>query len=361
MEGWIKLYRAIQSNDLWTSEPFSRGQAWVDLLLSANHKESFFYKRGNKVIVKRGQVGRSEVELSDRWKWSRTKVRKFLKDQEKEQQIKIAKSRITQVLTIVNYDVYQEKEQQTGQQKDSKSTTEEQQKNIYKNEEKEKNVNNEKNKKEREEALSQIQDLQAQNKKLKSQLALKAENKKLKEKSSEKKEGEPMFGPEDFDENGDLVITHSYQIDLGGLEEIVPPPVSAHDRAPKTASDSDKPYKMALSGYLFEGWTQKLKEAFILYCEVKHDNGAFGATQVKMRISEITQAMEKHEMPKIISLIKEAANGSWADFQFDKRIKEREVRAKKNSSEEIDHKSPLFCGSESLEHKNVWNIPNQES
>lgn len=129
MEGWIKLHRMIQNNDLWMCEPFTRGQAWVDLLLIANHKESFFYKRGNKVIVKRGQVGRSEVELSDRWKWSRTKVRKFLKDLEKEQQIEIHKSRITQVLTIINYDLYQQEEQQ----KDNRKTTEEQQKNIYKN------------------------------------------------------------------------------------------------------------------------------------------------------------------------------------------------------------------------------------
>ena len=120
MEGWIKLHRTIQDNPLWRSEPFSRGQAWVDLLLLANHKESFFYKRGNKVTVLRGQVGRSEVELSDRWKWSRTKVRKFLTELQEEQQIKIRKSRITQVLTIVNYDNWQQKEQQ----KDNRKTTE---------------------------------------------------------------------------------------------------------------------------------------------------------------------------------------------------------------------------------------------
>lgn len=139
MEGWIKLHRGLLDNDLWRSEPFSRGQAWVDLLLLANHKESFFYKRGNKVIVKRGQVGRSSVELSDRWKWSRTKINKFLKDLEKEQQIIIHKSNVTQLLTIVNYDVYQEKEQQTEQQKDNRKTAEVQQKDTYKNEKKEKN------------------------------------------------------------------------------------------------------------------------------------------------------------------------------------------------------------------------------
>lgn len=134
--GWIKLHRAIQSNPIWNSEAFSRGQAFVDLLLLANHKDSFFYKRGNKVIVKRGQVGRSEVELSDRWKWSRTKVRKFLKDLEKEQQVIIHKSRVTQLVTIVNYDNYQEKEQR----KNNRKTTEEQQKDTYKNDKKEKNT-----------------------------------------------------------------------------------------------------------------------------------------------------------------------------------------------------------------------------
>ena len=144
MEGWIKLHRAILDNDLWKSEPFSRGQAWVDLLLLANHKESFFYKRGNKVIVKRGQVGRSSVELSDRWKWSRTKINKFLKDLEKEQQIITHKSSVTQLLTIVNYDVYQEKEQQTGQQKNNRKTAEVQQKDTYKNDKKERMIKKEK-------------------------------------------------------------------------------------------------------------------------------------------------------------------------------------------------------------------------
>jgi hypothetical protein len=161
MEGWIKLHRCLVENSLWNSEPFSKGQAWVDLLLIANHKESFFYKRGNKITVKRGQVGRSEVELSDRWKWSRNKVNKFLKDLEKEQQILIIKSTITQVLTIVNYDTYQEKEQQTIQQtiqqKDSRKTaegtTEEQQKDTYNND---KNVNNDKNEKKKDIPVSEI-------------------------------------------------------------------------------------------------------------------------------------------------------------------------------------------------------------
>jgi hypothetical protein len=140
MEGWIKLHRSLLESDFWKCEPFSRGQAWVDLLMLANFKDSFFYKRGVKVDVKRGQVGRSEVELSDRWKWSRTKVRKFLKDLEKEQQIKVVKTSVTQIVTVLKYEEFQSEEQQ----KDSKRTTKEQQKDSRKTHIKnEKNDNNE--------------------------------------------------------------------------------------------------------------------------------------------------------------------------------------------------------------------------
>ena len=140
--GWIKLHRSLQDNPLWTCEPFTRGQAWVDILMTANHQHSFFFKRGIKIDVERGQLARSEVELADKWKWSRTKVRKFLKDLEKEQQVIQQKTFVTQVLTIVNYEFYQEKEQQVIQQKDSRKTAERQQKDTYKNVKKNKNVNN---------------------------------------------------------------------------------------------------------------------------------------------------------------------------------------------------------------------------
>lgn len=116
MKGWISIHRKILQNGMWLSEPFSRGQAWIDLLLLASHKPTYFYKRGVKIDLKRGQLGVSEVGLSQRWKWSRTKTRKFIKDLEKEQQIIQQKNNVTQVLTIINYDEYQQKEQQSGQQ-----------------------------------------------------------------------------------------------------------------------------------------------------------------------------------------------------------------------------------------------------
>jgi len=128
MSGWIKLHRKILESQVWTSEPFSRGQAWVDLLLLANHEYGFFYLRDHKIEVQRGQVGWSHLRLSKRWKWSRTKVKRFIKDLENEQQVKQQQSHSTSVITILNYDEYQEKEQQ----KDNRNATGMQQKDTNK-------------------------------------------------------------------------------------------------------------------------------------------------------------------------------------------------------------------------------------
>ncbi len=136
--GWVKLYRKIQDWNLWTQEKFTRGQAWVDLILMANHKENSFRIRGNVIIVKRGQVGRSEDALAVRWRWSRNKVRRFLKDLKMAQQIEQQKSRILSIITIVNYDLYQEN---GAVSETTDDTTERQQKDTNKNV---KNVKNEK-------------------------------------------------------------------------------------------------------------------------------------------------------------------------------------------------------------------------
>ena len=138
MDGWVKIHRKIIENHLWLCEKFTRSQAWIDLLLLANHKDGFFYMRGVKVDIKRSQIGWSEKKLSNRWSWSRTKVRKFLKDLEKEHQIKIIKSNVTQIVTIINYDMYQSE----VPQKDTRSTPEVHQKDTNKKEKKEKNDKN---------------------------------------------------------------------------------------------------------------------------------------------------------------------------------------------------------------------------
>lgn len=118
-------------NYLWQDEPFTRGQAWVDLLMLANHKDGYIRIRGNKIPVKRGQVGWSVARLAERWKWSRWKVQHFLDELQDEQQIQQQKNNVSSLITLVNYEKYQETptaeptadQQQTDTNKNEKNTS----------------------------------------------------------------------------------------------------------------------------------------------------------------------------------------------------------------------------------------------
>lgn len=82
--GWIKLYRTIADHEIWTGEPFTRGQAWVDLLLMACFADTEFV-RGDKVIhLSEGTIMTTLGYLAKRWnrsvKWVRYTLQ-ILKDQ----------------------------------------------------------------------------------------------------------------------------------------------------------------------------------------------------------------------------------------------------------------------------------------
>ena len=62
--GWIRLYRSLLDSDLWLKEPFTRGQAWVDLIGLANYADTERIYKGQPQIVRRGQLAVSEVWLA---------------------------------------------------------------------------------------------------------------------------------------------------------------------------------------------------------------------------------------------------------------------------------------------------------
>jgi hypothetical protein len=125
MEGWIKLHRQIIEHPDYFSEPFTRVMAWIDLLMLANHKGMNMYVRGNKVEIKRGDTAIAQETLATRWKWSRTKVKRYLNELEKDRQIVQQKSNVINTISIVNYDAYQSDDTTESSADD---TTEDQQK-----------------------------------------------------------------------------------------------------------------------------------------------------------------------------------------------------------------------------------------
>ena len=107
-QGWICLHRQIENNWVWENKPFSYGQAWIDMLLLANHEKNRF-PLGNEVItVEKGNFVTSELKLMARWGWSKTKVRRFLKLLENDGMIIKKTDRKKTTITIVNYSKFQD-------------------------------------------------------------------------------------------------------------------------------------------------------------------------------------------------------------------------------------------------------------
>jgi len=141
-KGNFSLERRLLESDLWLSEKFTWGQAWVDMIGLANYEDSSFRIRNIKIEVKRGQLAWSSVNLAQRWHWSRNKLRNFLNVLKKDQQIIVESKQqnmmLTTIITIINYESYQRKStaeytkkgtpdstakrHQTVQQKDTSNT-----------------------------------------------------------------------------------------------------------------------------------------------------------------------------------------------------------------------------------------------
>lgn len=107
--GYVKIWRKSFGNRMYFAEPFTRWQAWIDLLLLAAHETHDVYIRGVKMTLERGQALTGEDYLARRWKWSRGKVRRYMSELSSKtvQQIVQQKNNVCTVTTILNYNEYQ--------------------------------------------------------------------------------------------------------------------------------------------------------------------------------------------------------------------------------------------------------------
>ncbi|WP_239705750.1 MULTISPECIES: DnaD domain protein [unclassified Mammaliicoccus] len=146
MGGWISLHRSIENHWLYEEErKFSKFEAWIDLLLMVNHKDNKTVMDGKLITVKRGQRITSLRKLGDRWKWSLTKVDSFLRLLEEDKMIVVKKDTKKTLVTIVNYDVYQNVNLEKRHRKDSEKTEKEHRKDREKTQKKTNNNDNKEN------------------------------------------------------------------------------------------------------------------------------------------------------------------------------------------------------------------------
>jgi len=108
MEGWISLQRKMQEHWLWEeNRVFSKAEAWIDLLLFVNHAPNKITIKGVIIDVERGSTCRSLETLSKKWKWSTSKVTRFLKLLKSDGMINYETKRVTTYITVCNYGSYQ--------------------------------------------------------------------------------------------------------------------------------------------------------------------------------------------------------------------------------------------------------------
>lgn len=104
--GTVVIDRHMTDDDLWLCEPFSRGQAWLDLVLLAQDRNRIVKVRGIDVTLLKGQVGRSVVSLAERWQWTREKTRAFLNDLREARKISFKMDNVATVITVLDYSVF---------------------------------------------------------------------------------------------------------------------------------------------------------------------------------------------------------------------------------------------------------------
>lgn len=108
-QGYIYLDRSLCNHWLWQCT-FSEGQAWIDILYSANFKEQKQMDRYKKLeVIKRGSFVTSLSILSSKWRWGRRRVQSFLQLLEQDGMITVRSDSRGTLITVCNYDKYQKK------------------------------------------------------------------------------------------------------------------------------------------------------------------------------------------------------------------------------------------------------------
>ena len=81
MSSWIRHERAFFETDMWLEEPFSKGQAWLDLIYKAYWKDSTLSvnSRKDQVFIPRGSMYFTYRYFAKRWQWDIGKVIRFIK------------------------------------------------------------------------------------------------------------------------------------------------------------------------------------------------------------------------------------------------------------------------------------------
>ena len=117
--GWIKLHRKLFGSE-WSALLDATAQMlFVHLLSMANYKETRYTQGDTVHILNRGQVLTSVLELSNRIQMGRKATQKRLTIMENTGTISQKRNSVGSIITILNYNRYQEMENNEGTSSDT--------------------------------------------------------------------------------------------------------------------------------------------------------------------------------------------------------------------------------------------------
>lgn len=126
MNGWIKLYRKIIDNPIVTKDA-DHLAIWIYLLLNATHDDYPVLFKGERVVLKAGQLVTGCVSIATRLSINETKVRRVLKAFESDGQIDRQTSNKNSLISILNWEFYQGSDGQNDEPlTDNRRTSDEQ-------------------------------------------------------------------------------------------------------------------------------------------------------------------------------------------------------------------------------------------
>ena len=106
--GWIKIHRKILNNLIFENEKALK--IWLWCLLEANHRDNSCLVGRQKIILKRGQFLFGSLKAKNELKMAIGTIWYWLNFFKSENQIKIKSTNKYSIITIINYNRYQQVE-----------------------------------------------------------------------------------------------------------------------------------------------------------------------------------------------------------------------------------------------------------
>lgn len=110
---WVKVNRNLLDQPFWNEKPFSKGHAWIDILLTVHWKNGYDWVGGRKRLAHPGQKWITVRSLAERWGWNKSAVERFLAKLTETDRVTLTGTAYGTLLTLKNWGLYQRGETPT--------------------------------------------------------------------------------------------------------------------------------------------------------------------------------------------------------------------------------------------------------